>query len=162
MLEPTGAGGGEQNGAAVDSGSHTAAACAHTGSSARRNSALTAHFGDICLVDNDDDIWKKRGGPANSHLRKQGRSLPESAVSSPSRRICIFFSFFLFSYALLSLMCKRMCSLQLTSIDATSPLSLEREEGMGGLGGRAQPRRCSALFRRRAGSRPHSTPWNKL
>lgn len=52
--------------------------------------------------------------------------------------------------------------LQLTSTDAATPLSLERGAGMGELGARAQPWRCSALFRGSAGSRLHSTPWNKL
>lgn len=46
-------------------GSCAAAARAETGSSTRRSPAPIARFGDVCFVD-DDDIWKKRAGPANS------------------------------------------------------------------------------------------------
>lgn len=87
-------------------------------------------------------------------FHKQGRPLPESAVSSPNREIFIFFSSS--SYDLLSSMYVsadgRAERLRLTSIDAASPLGLERGAGMG-IGPGAQPPRCSALLRGRAGSR---------
>lgn len=54
----------DENGATVDPGSHTAAARAQTGSSTPRSPAPISHFGDVCFV-GVDDIWKKRGGPAN-------------------------------------------------------------------------------------------------
>lgn len=150
----------------MGSGSHTAAARSHTGSSTRRRPAPIARFGDVCFADNDDDTWRKRGGPTKS------RKLESSQIETISPRIRGLFSeqgnlhilfFFLFFFiALFSLMYVSVdgCAecLQLTSVDATSPLSLEREEGMGRLGARAQPRRCSALFRGRTGFRPHSTP----